>query len=62
MQLWGAWGQIALLVVVGVVLSAIRARTHSVLASFIVHVAYNSTLFAGLLIGSHALRDLPAGK
>jgi uncharacterized protein len=62
MQLWGAWGQISLLVFVGIVLSAIRARTHSVLASFLVHVAYNSTLFAGLLIGSHALRDLPVGK
>lgn len=62
MQLWGAWGQIALLVVVGIVLSAIRARTGSVLASFLVHVAYNSTLFAGLLIGSHGLRDLPVGK
>jgi uncharacterized protein len=62
MQLWGAWGQISLLVLVGIVLSAIRARTHSVLASFLVHVAYNSTLFAGLLIGSHALRDLPVGK
>ncbi len=62
MQLWGAWGQIALLVVVGIVLSAIRARTHSVLASFLVHVAYNSTLFAGLLIGSHGLRDFPVGK
>jgi len=62
MQLWGAWGQIALLVVVGIVLSAIRARTGSVLASFLVHVAYNSTLFAGLLIGSHGLRDLSVGK
>lgn len=62
MQLWGAWGQIALLVVVGIVLSAIRARTGSVLASFLVHVAYNSTLFAGLLLGSHGLRDFPVGK
>jgi hypothetical protein len=43
-------------------LSAIRARTHSVLASFLVHVAYNSTLFAGLLIGSHGLHDIPLGK
>jgi membrane protease YdiL (CAAX protease family) len=62
MQLWGAWGQIALLVIVGIVLTAIRARTGSVLASFLVHVAYNSTLFAGLLIGSHGLRDFPVGK
>ena len=62
MQLWGAWGQIALLVVVGIVLTSIRARTGSVLASFLVHVAYNSTLFAGLLIGSHGLHDFPVGK
>ena len=62
MQLWGAWGQIALLVVVGIVLTAVRARTGSVLAGFLMHVAYNSTLFAGLLIGSHGLRDFPLGK
>jgi len=62
MQLWGAWGQIALLVLVGIVLTAIRARTGSVLAGFLVHIAYNSTLFAGLLIGSHGLRDFPVGK
>ena len=62
MQLWGAWGQIALLVVVGIVLTAVRARTGSVLATFLLHVAYNSTLFAGLYIGSHGLRDFPIGK
>jgi uncharacterized protein len=62
MQLWGAWGQIALLVVVGIVLTAVRARTGSVLASFLLHVAYNTTLFAGLYLGSHGLRDFPIGK
>jgi membrane protease YdiL (CAAX protease family) len=61
-QLSGAWGQIALLVVVGIVLTAVRARTGSVLASFLLHVAYNTTLFAGLYLGSHGLRDFPIGK
>jgi membrane protease YdiL (CAAX protease family) len=62
MQLWGAWGQISLLVVVGIVLTWVRARTGSVLASFLLHVAYNSTLFAGLYFGSHGLSDFPIGK
>jgi membrane protease YdiL (CAAX protease family) len=62
MQLWGAWGQIALLVMVGIVLTWVRARTGSVLASFLLHVAYNSTLFLGLFIGTHGLNDVPVGK
>ena len=61
-QLWGAWGQIVILVGVGIVLTWIRARSRSVLGGFLVHVAYNSSLFAGLLIQSHGFRDFPIGK
>jgi membrane protease YdiL (CAAX protease family) len=62
MQLWGAWGQIALLVLVGIVLTWVRARTGSVLAGFLMHVAYNSTLFAATYLGTHGFRDFPVGK
>ena len=62
MQLWGAWGQIALLVLVGIVLTWVRARTGSVLAGFLMHVAYNSTLFAATYFGTHGFRDFPVGK
>ncbi len=57
-QLSGAWGQIALIVAVGLLFTWARARSKTVLSSFLLHIAYNSTLFAGLLIESHWLRDL----
>ncbi|HXQ98745.1 MAG TPA: CPBP family glutamic-type intramembrane protease [Candidatus Limnocylindrales bacterium] len=62
MQLWGAWEQIALLAVVGIVLTWVRARSHTILASYIIHVAYNSTLFVGVLLATNGLRKFPAGN
>jgi membrane protease YdiL (CAAX protease family) len=61
-NLGGALGQIAVLVGVGIVLTWVRARTGSVLASFLLHIAYNSTLFAASFIGTHGFRDFPTGK
>jgi membrane protease YdiL (CAAX protease family) len=58
-QLWGGWGQIALLMVVGMVLTYIRARAGTVVASFLVHVSYNSILFAGLFFATGGLRHFP---
>jgi membrane protease YdiL (CAAX protease family) len=56
-QLWGGWGQIALLVLVGVVLTWVRARTGTVAASYFVHLGYNGLQLAGYLVyvvsGSH---------
>jgi membrane protease YdiL (CAAX protease family) len=59
-QLWGGWVQIALLVLVGIVFTFARARTHTVVASYLLHVSYNSCLFLGFLIASHGLRHFPA--
>lgn len=58
-QLWGGWGQIGLLVLVGVVLTYARARTGSVVASWLLHVGYNTFLFAGFFISTGGLRHLP---
>jgi membrane protease YdiL (CAAX protease family) len=58
-QLRGGEGQIALLVCVGIVLTYIRARAGTVLASYFVHVAYNSSLFAALIFSTGGLRHLP---
>jgi uncharacterized protein len=44
-QLWGGWGQIGLLVCVGIVLTWVRAGTRTVAASYLVHLGYNSLLF-----------------
>lgn len=58
-QLWGGWGQIALLTFVGIVLTWVRARAGTVAASFLVHITYNSVLFAAFFVGTHGLHHLP---
>jgi membrane protease YdiL (CAAX protease family) len=45
-QLATAWVPLLLILIVGIVLTILRARTRSVVPGFIVHVAYNFTLFA----------------
>lgn len=59
MQLWGGWGQIALLVIVGMVLTYVRARTGTVLASYLCHLGYNSILFVGFYFATGGLRHFP---
>jgi len=49
-QLWGGWGQIVLLLVVGVVLTWVRARTGTVTASYFVHLGYNGLQLLGYLL------------
>jgi membrane protease YdiL (CAAX protease family) len=59
-QLWGGPWQIASLVFVGIALTFVRAKTRTVLASFIVHTSYNSFQVLLVLIGTHGLRHLPS--
>jgi membrane protease YdiL (CAAX protease family) len=59
-QLWGGWWLIGLIVLVGIVFTFVRAVTHTVLASFLLHVSYNSFQVIGTLVASHGLRHLPA--
>ncbi len=49
-QLWGGWGQIALLILVGVVLTWVRAKTGTVAASYFVHLGYNGLQLIGYLV------------
>jgi membrane protease YdiL (CAAX protease family) len=49
-QLWGGWGQIALLIFVGVMLTWVRARTGTVAASYFVHLGYNGLQLLGYLV------------
>jgi membrane protease YdiL (CAAX protease family) len=44
-QLAGNWGSVALIFAVGCILSFVRYRANSIIPSFIVHTAYNATLF-----------------
>lgn len=57
LQLGFAWGLLLIIFLVGFVLTVVRARTGSVAASFIVHVAYNSTLVVmGAIASRHGLK------
>ncbi len=44
LQLWGGWTQIGTIMIVGIVLTWARARQYTVLASFLIHISYNSTI------------------
>ncbi len=58
-QLGGNFAQIALLVVVGMIFTAVRAKTGNVLPGYLLHVSYNSFIAFAFLIASHGLRHLP---
>lgn len=52
-QLWGGWAQIALLVVVGIVFTWVRAAKRTVFASYLLHVSYNFLIVLGGLRSLH---------
>jgi membrane protease YdiL (CAAX protease family) len=56
-QLAHAWAAMSMLFVVGVVLTIIRARAHSLAASVLVHTGYNLALFALLYVGTAGFHD-----
>lgn len=58
-QLKGGWGQIALLMVVGIVFTYARSTKKTVFASYLLHVSYNSFLFFEFIIASSGFRHLP---
>jgi hypothetical protein len=62
LQLGFAWGRVGLLIGLGVVMTWVRVRRHTVLASYLLHVAYNTTLFAEFVIATGGLRHLSAGS
>lgn len=57
-QLGMAWAPLLLLFIVGLVLTVVRVKTNSVGASFLIHVAYNATLFVLLWIGTDGFRHM----
>jgi membrane protease YdiL (CAAX protease family) len=57
-QLWGGWAQIGLIMIVGVILTWARSRQKTVLAGFLIHISYNSTIFLVLLISTGGFRHI----
>ena len=60
-QLWGGWGQIGLLVAVGIILTWVRARSGTVVASYLMHLGYNTLLFVGFFAATGGLKHIPGG-
>jgi membrane protease YdiL (CAAX protease family) len=58
-QLWGGWWQIGFLILVGIVLTAARAATGTVVASFLVHVSYNALPVIAYVVATHGFRQAP---
>jgi hypothetical protein len=59
-QLWGGWGQVALLVTVGIVFTGVRARTGTVVATYFLHLGYNVFLFLAFFFATGGLRYFPS--
>jgi membrane protease YdiL (CAAX protease family) len=57
LQLWPAKGLILILMGVGIVFTWVRARAQTVVASLLMHIAYNGTIFAALLVQTKWLTD-----
>jgi membrane protease YdiL (CAAX protease family) len=58
-QLGWSWEVVALLVVVGIVFTSVRARTGTVFASFLLHLGYNSMIAVTTMIGTHGFTRIP---
>ncbi len=53
-----AWGPVFIVFLVGVILAVVRAWTHSVAASFVVHAIYNGVPILTIMIASHGFQHL----
>jgi hypothetical protein len=59
-QLAWTWGIVSLLIVVGIVFTFARAHTGTVLASFLLHLGYNSMIALATVIGTHGFTQIPS--
>jgi uncharacterized protein len=59
-QLGWTWGIVTLLMIVGVIFTFARAYTGTVLASFLLHLGYNSMIAVTTIVSTHAFTRVPA--
>jgi len=57
-QLMFAWGPVLVIFLVGVVLTMVRARTNSVAAGVLIHMAYNGTISVAMFAATDGFRHL----
>ena len=58
-QLGGDWSQVALICFVGLVLTVVRWRAHSLASSTLMHVGYNAVIFATLIAQTRGFTHIP---
>jgi membrane protease YdiL (CAAX protease family) len=58
-QLGWTWGIVTMLMVVGVIFTFVRAYTGTVLASFLLHLGYNSMIAVTTIVGTHGFTKIP---
>ncbi len=58
-QLGWTWSLVSTLVLVGIIFTAVRARTGSVFASYLMHLGYNSLISLFAILGTHGFTKLP---
>ena len=58
-EYWGAWNHVLLISVVGLVFSLARGLSGSVMPSYVLHLAYNTTLMIGLYLQTDGFRHVP---
>jgi membrane protease YdiL (CAAX protease family) len=61
-QLGWTWGLVSLLILVGVIFTFARARTGTVVASFLLHLGYNSMIAVTSIIATKGFTHMPLGK
>ncbi len=61
-QLGWTWGLVSLLTLVGVIFTFARARTGTVVASFLLHLGYNSMIAVTSIIATKGFTHIPPGR
>jgi membrane protease YdiL (CAAX protease family) len=61
-QLGWTWGLVSLLILVGVIFTFARAWTGTVLASFLLHLGYNSMIAVTSIIATKGFTHMPPGQ
>jgi uncharacterized protein len=57
-QLMFSWGPVLVIFLVGIVLTLVRAKTNSVAAGVLVHIAYNATITIAMFAATDGFRHL----
>jgi len=61
-QLGWTWSLVAMLTMVGVLFTLVRARTGTVFASFLMHLGYNALISTAAIVTTHGFTKMPVGK